>query len=108
MTDTPRHSWSGHPTGCNPAAAAYRLHPASRRCDLRSLHPAAIGAISVNAKHGDGKCRSCSCCPPFHFNLRSASLWSGLRLDESFRRHFESGYALDKGCFQPAYAINQA
>ena len=41
-------------------------------------------------------------------NLRSASLWSGLRLDESFRRHFESGYALDKGCFQPAYAINQA
>ena len=36
------------------------------------------------------------------------SLRSGLRLDESFRHHFESGYALDKACFQLADAINQA
>ena len=36
---------------------------------LRSqiLHPAAIGAISVNAKHGDGKCRSCSLLPAVPF-----------------------------------------
>ena len=35
------------------------------------------------------------------------TLRRGLRLDESFRRHLESGYALDKACFQLAYAINQ-
>ena len=48
---------------------------------------------------------------PFPFTRKPLfcdSLRSGLRLDESFGRHFKSGYALAKACIQLAYAIDQA
>ena len=75
--------------------------------DRVRILPERPGRDQRQRQHGNGKGRKYACWPSFHFNLRSASLGSGLRLDESFRRHFEPGYALDKGCFQLADAINQ-